>query len=162
MKHLIVVLIIALFLCGACEEEASPPELWIDIAPPIWAGNRSIDPEISPRDFNLQLTNRGDEVLVIDSVVKRGDRNCAFVFEGPDVSELMHNESAFIRVLYKPLVAEKDQVAMEISSNSHINPLLVLPICGQGVVPGSEDPGEFDCTDPPANQADCPDDLEGN
>jgi hypothetical protein len=160
MKYLKGFLLVALLVYGGCEEESSPAELWIDIAPPIWAGNRSIDPEISPLDFNLQLTNRGDDVLVIDSVIKRGDHNCAFVFEGPDVSELMHNESAFIHVLYKPLVAEQDMVAMEISSNSHINPLLVLPICGQGVVPGSEDPGVFDCAEPPASQADCPDDLE--
>jgi hypothetical protein len=162
MKHLMVIFIVGLLLCGACDEESSPAELWIDIEPPIWAGNRSIDPDISPRDFNLQLTNRGDEVLTIDSVIKRGDSNCAFVFDGPDITKLMHNESAFIRVLYKPLVAEKDQVAMEISSNSHVNPLLVLPICGQGVVPGSDDPDEFDCVDPPASQPDCADDLAGN
>ena len=148
-------LIFSLGFCG-CTEELDPPEIWIDISP-VNVGARSIDLAVEPRRFDLQLTNRGEEVLVIDSIAIKGDQNCAFEFIGPDINELAQDERAFIRGWYGPTIAADDQIALEINSNCVVFPTLVVPVCGRGVPPGTEDAGPpLVCNVPPPDQPDCP------
>ena len=140
--------------CLACEEDASEPEIWLDISP-VYVGIRSLD--AGPYHFDLQFTNRGQSVLEISGYEVRGDRNCAFSFEGPDISEVGKDESAFIRGWYEPVVAAEDQIALMLNSNCHINPRLIVPICGRGVLPGTLDAGPPPaCNVPPSDQPDCP------
>ena len=135
-------------------DTSSPPEIGIDISP-VNVGIRSTDPDLPPLHFDLQLYNRGEEVLVISSLEVRGDENCAFAFEGPDRSELGYGESAFIRGWYQPMVAAEDHIALYITSNSHVDPVLVVPVCGKGVPPGTEEATDPVCVVPAADQPDC-------
>ena len=89
MKKLL--LIVAVFAClAACEEESlSLPEITVDISP-IPVGTHYTD--ASPYIFNLMIQNRGEQTLVISSVIARGDQNCAFTWEGPVETELEYND----------------------------------------------------------------------
>jgi len=146
------VILATLPLVVACT--STPPEIMIDISP-VNVGIRSIDPELDPLHFDLQLTNRGDKTLSIESVTFRGDTNCAFTFDGPDYFDLGYEDTAFIRGWYQPTVAGEDQLAMEVVSNAENYPTLVVPICGKGVEPGTTDVEPATCEVPPEDQADC-------
>ncbi|MCP4606107.1 MAG: hypothetical protein GY847_37280 [Proteobacteria bacterium] len=143
--------------CIACTENTlSPPEIYLDINI-LNLDLRSINPDLDPYEFHLQIYNVGDEVLKIDSVKLRGDQYCALTFEGPDRMELKKNEASFIRFWYKPQVAADDQIALTIVSNAENYPTLIVPICGRGVLPETEDPGQKPvCNIPPSDQLDCP------
>lgn len=150
-----IVVMLALVALIGCDDELSQPEIWIDLSP-VNLGIHEIDPDAGPFDFNLQLSNRGEKKLVIESVVYRGDQNCSLTFDGPDLWELGEEESAFIQGHYLPTVAAVDQVAMTVYSNSQQNAELVVPICGKAVPAGTEDPGDDPvCQVPPADQPDC-------
>jgi hypothetical protein len=150
------VLFLLLFGCAACEEDLSPPEIWIDISP-VYVGIHEINPESEPYHFDLRFTNRGEEALEIESARIRGDQYCAFEFQGPDILELGEDESAFMRGWYNPAVAADDQIALELYSNAVNYPMLVVPVCGRGVLPGTQDAGPApSCNVPPTSQPDCP------
>ncbi|MBW2256180.1 MAG: hypothetical protein JRI25_16510 [Deltaproteobacteria bacterium] len=134
MKAALSMLVVA---CAACT--ATPPQISVDVSP-VNVGVRSIDPDLDPRHFDLQFTNRGEQT---------------FDFEGPDVSELGEDDAAFMRGFYKPTVVGEDQIAMEVVSNSEAYPTLVVPICGKGVAPGTVDAEPPVCQVPPDDQPDC-------
>ncbi len=154
MKKLL--LIVVVFAClAACEEEGlSPPEITIDLSP-VPVGTHFTD-AASPYVFNLMIQNRGEQTLVISSVVARGDQNCAFTWEGPGETELEYNESTFVQGTYDPSVADEDQVALEITSNSEKFPLMEIPVCGKAVAPGDDKGEDITCQLPPSDQPDCP------
>jgi len=145
---------VALILLACVGCTGTPPQISIDVSP-VNVGIRSIDPELEPRHFDLQFTNRGEQTLIIESVTWRGDQNCAFDFEGPDVTELGEDDAAFVRGYYKPTVAAEDQIAMEVVSNSEEHSTLIVPICGKGVEPGTTDAEPPVCQVPPGDQPDC-------
>ena len=155
--------ILVMVVCVACDEELSEPEIWIDISP-VSVGTRSISPDLDPLHFDLQFINRGEQTLEIYGFNIRGDRNCSFVFEGPDNKnageeklELGENQSTFVRGWYKPRVVGEDQISLEMSSNAGNFPLLIVPICGRGVLPETVDAGPGPvCNVPPPDQPDCP------
>ncbi len=152
MKKLL--LIVAVFACfAACEEESlSPPEIRPDLSPiPVGTHYTDADPYV----FNLMIQNRGEQTLVISSVVARGDQNCAFTWEGPAEAELEYNDSTFIKGTYDPSVAGEDQVALEITSNAENFPLLEIPVCGKAVAPGDDMGEDITCDLPPSDQEDC-------
>jgi hypothetical protein len=139
----------------ACDESAGPAEIWIDVSP-VDVGPRVVADDVSPLHFDLQLYNGGGDVLSISSVNYRGDVNCAFTFEGPDRTELGPEESAFIRGWYKPEVVDLDHIAMDVVSNADNYPLLVVPICGKGIEPGTMAVRPYECVVPEPDQPDCP------
>jgi len=141
--------------CAGCEAQLEPPEIGIDISP-VNLGIHSIAADAGLYHFDLQLTNNGEETLVLESVSYRGDQNCSFTFEGPDTMELSENESSFVRGWYEPTISGEDQIAMEVLSNASNFPKLVVPICGKAVPPGTEDAGMPVCQVPPQEQPDCP------
>ena len=140
--------------CAACEEEPTPPTIGIDVSP-VNLGVHLVDLDAGPYTFNLQLYNSGEEKLVIDSVVYRGDTNCAFSFEGPDLLEMGENEASFVRGYYDPTIPAVDQIAMEVASNASNFPMLIVPICARAVPDGVADAGAPECEVPPLGQADC-------
>jgi hypothetical protein len=157
-----VVLSLLFVACVGCEEELAPPEIGMDI-PMTEAGEyvanlgiHVVDSDAGPYEFNLQLVNKGEEKLVIESVSYRGDQNCSLALEGPDVMEMGENESAFLHGSYDPTILGEDQIAMEVVSNASNYPRLVVPICGKAVLPGTEDAGMPECQVPPQEQPDCP------
>ena len=154
MKRVVLALLIV--ICAGCDDELDPPEIWIDISP-VNLGIHTTAADAGAYHFDLQLINRGEEQLIIQSVDYRGDQNCAFTFEGPDMFEMGENESSFIRGWYEPVVAGDDQIAMDVISNAHNYPTLVVPICGRAVPPGTEDATMPECQVPPADQPDCED-----
>ena len=95
------VALIAVIAGVACDDDLLPPEIWIDISP-VYVGKWSTAEDAGPNDFDLQLTNRGEDTLKIEQLLIKGDENCAFKFKGPDINELNENESAFIRGWYQP------------------------------------------------------------
>ncbi len=155
MKTILISVALLGLLVVGCDEGAGPPEIAIDVSP-VDVGPRSVDPDVSPLHFDLQLYNGGGDVLAISSVTYRGDVNCAFTFEGPDRTELGPEESAFIRGWYKPEVVDLDHIAMEVVSNADNFPLLVVPICGKGVEPGTLIVRPYECVVPEPDQPDCP------
>ncbi len=143
--------------CLACVEDLSPPEIWPNISP-IYVGSEAIgqDSDTDPQYFDIQLENRGEDVLEIESVYIRGDQNCAFTFEGPDKMEMNKNGSSFMRGLYQPTMVAEDHISLEINSNSHINSPLIIPICGRGILPEAQEiPPPLNCNPPPPSQPDC-------
>ena len=153
MKKLL--LIVVVFAClAACEEESlSPPEISIDLSP-VPVGTHYTD--ANPYVFNLMIQNRGDQTLVISSVVARGDQNCAFTWMGPDKTELEYDESTFVQGTYDPSMAGEDQVALEIRSNAENYALMEVPVCGKAVAPGDDKGEDITCQLPPSDQEDCP------
>lgn len=131
-----------------------PAEIGIDLSP-VYVGIRSTNAELDPYQWDMQIYNRGEELLEIEDVTFRGDQNCAFDFEGPDLWTLGQEEAAFVRGYYKPTVAAEDHIAMEITSNAENYPVFVVPICGLAVEPGTEDAEDIVCEVPPADQPDC-------
>jgi hypothetical protein len=168
-------LLVASLLLVHCngEETLSPPKITIDLSP-VWVGERSVAEEAPGKEFNLLVQNEGEEKLIISSAKLKGDQNCAFTKEGPDKKELGGNDSAFIRLVYKPTVRGEDNVKLIIQSNSEEFPRLVVPICGRGLLPeeitvdtDTEDTDNEDtdnaenndedhiCNAPPDDQPDC-------
>jgi hypothetical protein len=149
-----IVAAFALLACAGCEDELTGPEIFIDISP-VNLGVHAVAPDAGAYDFDLQLTNRGDRKLVLSSVDYRGDQNCAFTFQGPDLWEMGKDESAFIRGFYEPAIAGEDQIAMEVVSNADNFPNLIVPICALAVPAGTQDAGPPVCEVPLASQPDC-------
>jgi hypothetical protein len=150
-----IVLPLTLLVFAACAEELSPPRIEIDISP-VNLGIHQIDPDAEHYHFDLQLINKGEQKLIIESVTYRGDQNCSFTFEGPDKMEMGKNESSFIRGWYVPTIEGEDQIEMLVVSNSDKYDNLIVPICGKAVPLGTEDPGALPvCVLPPADQPDC-------
>jgi len=143
-----------LVACVGCGDEMEPPKIEIDVSP-VNLGIHSTSPDAGPYHFDLQLYNRGEETLVLESVDYRGDQNCAFTFEGPDVWEMGENQSSFVRGWYEPVLEGEDQIAMEVISNAVNYPTLVVSICGLAVPPGTEDAEMPVCKVPPSDQPDC-------
>ena len=145
-----------LFVAMACDESLTPPEISVDISP-VYVGTYVARPDAGTIDFDLQLINRGEGVLTLETTVEKGDQNCDFEFMGPDQIELGHNESSFIRGWYYPRVVGEEHISLSVQSNSSVYPQLVIPICARGVPPGTQDAGPPpECHVPPDNQPDCP------
>jgi hypothetical protein len=149
-----IVLAIAMLLCCGCGEELAAPEIEPDVSP-MNLGIHVIDPEAPVYQFNLQLTNIGEQKLVIDSVSYRGDQNCSFTFEGPDIFHLKANESAFVRGWYEPTIPAEDQIALIVISNAKTHGELVIPVCALAVTPETTDAEVPVCQVPPETQPDC-------
>jgi hypothetical protein len=153
---------LAVFVIGAvalvfsgCEAELDPPEITVDLSP-VYMGVRMVDPSAEPLVFNLMISNRGEEELKIESLTKVGDQNCAFEVKGPDLMTLGEDESSFVNVRYQPIAVATDQVALEIKSNAHEYPLLIVPICGVAVQSDPEPADEINsCNIPPPDQPGC-------
>jgi hypothetical protein len=146
-------------LAATCDEELAPPQIGLDVSPVIcqyWPTG----PDQGPYVFNIQLYNRGEATLVIDKIVVKGDQYCSFEFEGPDTKEMSEDESAYIRGYYHPALGydiQIDQISLEVHSNSEEHGVLIIPVCGKGIPPGTEDPGPpISCNVPPSSQPDCP------
>jgi hypothetical protein len=152
MRRVALALVFATLV--GCDDELEPPKIDIDISP-VNVGIHSTSPDAGTYHFDLQLINIGEETLVIQSVDYRGDQNCAFTFDGPDLLEMGENESSFVRGWYDPVVEGEDQIAMDVVSNAVNYPTMVVPICGKAVPPGTEDAGMPVCQVPPADQPDC-------
>lgn len=151
-----LILLLGLLPLLACEEGNIPAEIWIDISP-VNVGVRSTSPDAGSLHFDLQITNRGDEILAIERLESSGDQNCHFTFDGPDKSDLGKEESAFIRGWYQPVIPAGDQIALLVYSNAdNVNPL-VVPICGRGINEGDPFRKAPLCIVPPEEQEDCPD-----
>jgi hypothetical protein len=152
MKRVIVALLF--LVCAGCEDELKPASIWIDVSP-VNLGVHSTAEDAGPYHFDLQLINIGEEKLVLESVEYRGDQNCAFTFEGPDVWEMNANQSSFVRGWYEPTVPAEDQIAMTVMSNADNYPELIVPICGLAVPPETEDAVPIECQVPPDDQPNC-------
>jgi hypothetical protein len=159
--------IVAFLLIHCGDDTLTPPQITVDLNG-VWLGERSIAEDAPEREVNLLIQNKGEEKLVIESAVLKGDQHCAFTIEGPDKKKMGENDSAFIRIIYKPSVRADDNVGLIIKSNSEKKSKLVIPICGKGVLPDeivitegdtdseAEDLGEDRiCEEPPADQPDC-------
>ena len=158
MRAIVVLCVVVtgiLALLPACQgEESTPPEIVVDVNP-VYVGIRSITAD-EPIGFDLQIYNRGSETLKLNMLEVRGDQNCAFTFQGPDIEQLVKDQSAFVRGWYKPTVVAVDQIALYIRSNAPRSPLIV-PVCGRGVLDGTTDAVEPPkCVIPPDSQPDCP------
>ncbi len=153
MKRIIVLLTI---LAGfACDEDAlSPPEIHTELNV-VYMDIRPVDADTPPYEFDLQIYNRGEETLKIESVRLRGDQYCHLTFQGPDTNEV-DETGAFIRFFYSAFPGQEDQIALEITSNSHKNPTLLIPMCGKGVYPEDDTTDQsLVCNVPPPDQPDC-------
>ena len=148
--------VLLIFLAGlvGCAEDLTPPEIWIDYSP-INLGVVGLDELDGSVELHVQLTNRGDDLLVIDGVTLRADTRCSMSFNGPDLTELPNEESAFIQLSYSPTEEGDDHLSLEISSNADNYPLLVVPICSRVVSSVSDSDEAMSCTEPAADQADC-------
>ena len=163
--------ILALLLagCGDGDDNLAPPQISVDRSP-LWAGVRSIAEEAPPKVFDLQIRNIGEQTLEISKVSMRGDQNCAFSWDGPDITSVKAHDAAFVRFEYKPTVRGDDAIALSIESNSETYETLVVPICGQGALQeevdqmneeeadgGTTDDDTYICDVPPSDQGDCED-----
>ncbi len=118
-------------------------------------GERVVAEDAGPLRFDLQLSNRGMDALLIDGIEVSGDSTCAFTFEGPDLMELYTEESSFLRGWYQPTKLGEHQITLTIFSNAGNFPELVVPICGRGVEEAGLS-GDLTCQIPPETQPDCP------
>ena len=139
---------------SGCAGELAPPEIWIDYSP-INLGVVGIDEIGDAVEFHIQLTNRGDELLIIDDVSIRGDSRCSMTVNGPDLTELPNEESAFIQLTYSPPEVGDDHLALEVASNADNYSVLIVPICSRVVETVSDSDESISCIEPPADQADC-------
>ena len=134
MKSFLCLIALLFVACGEREDgDLDPPQISVDVSP-LWVGDRSIAEEAPPKEFNLQIRNTGEQTLTISNVRLRADQNCAFRWEGPDITEIKADDSAFIRGWYEPTVRGEDNVALVIESNSDTLATLVVPICGRGLL----------------------------
>jgi hypothetical protein len=143
--------------CAGCEAELEPPEILPDINP-VYIPSLTSDPTAEPYTFDLQLTNNGEETLVIESVTYRGDQNCAFTMETEDPAlwEIDQNGSTFVRWYYDRTFPHQDQIEMDVVSNASNYPTLQIAICGEVFSPTEPtDAGVETCLLPPADQPDC-------
>lgn len=158
MKQIIIALstlsLIAMAACSDGDSESTPPSIHVDVNVMNLAV-RTTNPDLEPLHFDLQIYNRGDEVLVIENVRDHGDDNDAFTISGPDITELQKNESAFIRGWYSPSVVGDDTINLEIRSNDPCRTLLTVPVCGRAVAPGTTDVIEPPSCEAPADPSDC-------
>lgn len=129
----------------ACSEDE--PEIWIDRSP-LELG--VVKPGES-LDFGLQLANDGGGTLVVEPFALRGDDDCAFTLEGPDVSELAGPTQGFIRGTFAPTREGHHEVALYLTSNAETWPRLIVPVCATvGEVASDEA-----CEEPPPEAANC-------
>ena len=146
--------IVLLILFGlACEEEYSPPSIYTQLSP-LFLDDHSIG---EVYDFDILITNRGDEVLKIERIEVKGDETCAFKFEGPDINELGKDQYGFIRGFYQPQVQGYHQIALHVISNAEDYPDFIIPVCAIAIPAGSSPPTETlpKCSAPPETQPDC-------
>lgn len=146
---------LVLVLSG-CQSESRPglAEIWIDVSPVV-LGERVVAEDAGPLRFDLMLSNRGLDPLLIDGIEVSGDSTCAFTFEGPDLLEVYPEETSFLRGWYQPTALGEHQIALTIFSNAGNFPELVVPICGRGVEEVRIS-GDIACQIPPETQPDCP------
>ena len=156
-KSAIVGCALVLFATGCTSSEALPPEISVDISP-VNVGVWSTD--AAPLHFDLQLRNTGEEALVIQQVIIRGDTRCSFAFQGPDKEQISGKEASFIRGWYDPDSVGEDHLAIEVTSNATNYTTFVIPLCGKGVSPGTTDAEAAECAIPPADQGDCQDNYQ--
>jgi hypothetical protein len=129
-------LLTAAILIVHCSENTTltPPQITVDLSP-VRVGGWTIEEEADPKVFDLHIRNIGEETLKITSAKIRHDQNCAFSWEGPDKKELGENQSAFVRITYKPKVRGEDKVTLVVNSNSEKHPKFIIPICARGLHP---------------------------
>ena len=96
---------------------------------------------------SLEVTNMGEKVLTIYSVVARGDTSCAFVdpeLRDPDGGVPLNinpQETILFSFRFAPPAPQPEGQAytalVEFTSNAENYPVLRIPMCGRGVDPGS-------------------------
>ena len=164
-KALWSVVFLLLVGCGERDDASDPPQISVDVSP-VWVGVRSIAEEATPKTFDLQIRNIGEQTLEISDVSVRADQHCAFTWEGPDITSVKAHDAAFIRMEYEPTVRGDDAIALTIESNSDTYETLIIPICGRGALQeeidrmneadgGTTDDEEPICDVPPEDQDDC-------
>lgn len=147
-------LVYAVALVGLGCSPATEPEITIDVSP-VFVGDRLVDEAAPPFEFDLQLGNDGEKNLVIESAELRHDQNCAFDMVGPDITELVPGDAAFIQASYLPTVVAEDQIILVITSNAENFPEFIVPICGRGVATLDDTLPPLACEVPPDSQPDC-------
>ena len=92
----------------------------------------------------LQITNGGQEPLLLTSVVKTGDSHGVFAVNGPvleadggdqPATQLLSQQTAFVQVIFTPTAPLKYTASLTISSNAANSPSLVVPLRAVGVLP---------------------------
>jgi hypothetical protein len=96
---------------------------------------------------SLEITNTGEDVLTIYSVVARGDTSCAFVdpeLRDPDGGVPLNinpQETVLFSFRFAPPAAQAECQAytalVEFTSNAENFPVLRIPMCGRGLEAGS-------------------------
>jgi hypothetical protein len=90
---------------------------------------------------SLEITNTGDEVLTIKSVVARGDTSCAFVdpelrnSDGGVPLDINPQETVLFSFRFAPPSTGRFNALVEFTSNAQNFPVLRIPLCGIGVPP---------------------------
>ncbi len=91
---------------------------------------------------SLQISNGGQQPLVISGVSKSGDTDGVFQVTGPvvpgdggssPVKQLASGETAFIQVVFSPQAAKEYTATLTISSNAANEPTATIPLRGVGV-----------------------------
>ncbi len=132
----------------ACAED--PPEIWLDRSP-VELGVVAPGEEV---DFSLQIANDGGGTLQIDPFALRGDDDCAFWLEGPDVDQLSGSMQGFVQGTFRPTREGLHQVALYLTSNAETLPSLTVPICA--LVAKGAKPGDVPvCEEPPEDAPNC-------
>ncbi|MEM6926551.1 MAG: hypothetical protein AAF602_06470 [Myxococcota bacterium] len=136
-------------LLGACAE--MPPEIWLDRSP-IELGVVTVDTTVS---FGLQLSNQGGGILEVEPFALRGDDDCAFFLEGPDLTELAGPSQGFIRGTFSPSRTGLHEIAIYLNSNAETLPNLIVPICAMvDDGSGTSEPPEM-CEEPGPEAMNC-------
>jgi hypothetical protein len=92
---------------------------------------------------SVELTNTGESVLTIYSVVARGDTACAFIdpeLRDPDGGVPLNinpQETILFSFRYAPPNEGRFNALVEFTSNAENFPVLRIPLCGIGVPAGS-------------------------
>jgi hypothetical protein len=88
---------------------------------------------------SVEITNTGESVLTIDSVVARGDTSCAFVdpeLRDPDGGVPLNinpQETILFSFRFSPPSTGRFNALVEFTSNAENFPVLRIPMCGIGV-----------------------------
>lgn len=140
-------MLMGLGLC-ACAEDT--PEIWVDRSP-IELGVVRPGEEVS---FSLQIRNAGGGTLEVAPFSLRGDDDCAFALQGPDVAELSGPMQGFVQGSFVPTREGVHQVALYLSSNAEALPNITVPICA--LVDAEADESTEACVEPATDAANCP------